>query len=224
MQYIPETLQDLFNQHQRDFSPTPALHAEIFSYPTQDHTDYYNWTSRLCTLGGIRGDGIDKYGKRIDFGCGPHSLRCLRKAIEILQPKSLLEIGFNMGYSSTMFLHMSDMKVFAVDISDKDETIHGARVLKEMFGNRFEFMLCDSLQFIENLNVMVDFDTIFIDGGHLEHHVMNDIEVGLRLNVKKFIFDDWWPCWGPGVQTAISKKPSIKITHVMGNIAMGIVE
>ncbi len=223
MQYIPEALQNLYDKHKGDRSPPPELQAEIMSVPQQDAADYAKWISKLIDLKGFRGDGKDRYGQPIPFGCGAHSLRCLRKAVEILRPKSILEIGFNMGYSAAMWLHLSDAKVFSIDISDKYETLYGARVLKEEFGNRFDFWVCDSARLIDELNFFVDFDTMFIDGGHLEHHVANDIEVGLRLQVKKFIFDDWWPCWGPGVQVAISKKPSLKITNVMGNIAVGIV-
>lgn len=165
---------------------------------------------------GFGDNGFDKQGVAIPYGCGPHCIKVIKKVCEIVRPKAILEIGFNMGHSSAMWLHFSMATVVAVDISDKDETLSAAKHLSK--NDRFEFILSDSATVYEKLKGK-HFDAIFIDGDHLEEGVLNDINLGLKLGIKTFIFDDWLFKYGPGVQPAIARSP-LQITHLLGNIAI----
>jgi hypothetical protein len=188
-------------------------------YASENDSKFFLEVSKgLATLAGLTGTGKDKYGVPLPYGVGPHSVRCMRAVVDIVKPKTILEIGFNMGYSSAIWLTLTDANVVGVDISDKDETLHGAKVLSERYPGRFEFVLSDSAQVLPKLEGR-QFDMIFIDGGHLEHHVMNDIGIAKALNIPRLCFDDWLPEFGPGVQPAI-KNWGLNVEHVFGNIAL----
>ena len=189
-------------------------------YAPEDSKLYLDLTVHrgLPTLGGINGTGFDKYGKQIPYGLGPHSVDPIRKVCELTKPTSILEIGFNMGYSSALWLHFTDAKVVAVDISDKDETLLAAKILKELYPDRFEFVLSDSKHLYEKIKDR-QFDFIFIDGDHEDDGVMADMQLAKDLNIHNICLDDWLPQFGPGVQPS-AKRHSLNVTHIFGNIAL----
>ncbi|MGL1446978.1 hypothetical protein ACSTIZ_00530, partial [Vibrio parahaemolyticus] len=84
----------------------------------------------LCDVGGLNKTGIDKYGNPIPAHLGPHSIYAIKLTANAIKPKRILEIGFNMGRSASMWLKFTDANITSVDISDKEETMHGASYLK----------------------------------------------------------------------------------------------
>lgn len=219
MIFLPDHLNSVFRAGMHGHEPPVAIKDHLMFVPPDDQKLWDEWVQDLPTQEGFSGTGLDKFGARIPYGLGPHSMRDLRTVLDLTKPKTILEIGFNLGYSSVMWLGLSDCLVTSVDISTKDETLSAANTLQARFPDRFNFISADSkylLQFIAGRK----FDLIFIDGGHHYEDVMADIRTGLELGVRHFVFDDWWPCFGPGVQKAINDSP-LTITHLLSNIAVG---
>jgi predicted O-methyltransferase YrrM len=156
------------------------------------------------------------------YGLMAHSVKNLRKAVEVFQPKSILEIGFNIGRSASMWLNLSDATLVSVDIGTQPETLQAAKALEKQFPKRFCFLNCDSRLVYDQLKD-TKFDMIFIDGDHTENGVDIDIKLGLKLGIKNFVFDDWMVEYGPGTQPAIAKNKELTVTHVCGgNIALAV--
>lgn len=192
---------------------------EELMYSTPEELEF--WHKCVKGLPGLEGflkTGLDKYGQPIPFGTGPHCLKAFRAALDIVQPKSILEIGFNLGYSSAVFLKASRAKVVAVDISDKAETIFAAEKLAARFKARFNFILSDSSKVLDKVKKF-KFDMIFIDGGHLEDQVTIDLQLGMDLGINYFLLDDWLPQFGPGVQVSIGKF-NLEMIKNWGNIVL----
>jgi hypothetical protein len=189
----------------------------MYSTP-EDQALYLECVKGLPTLAGFSGTGRDENDVPIPYGVGPHSVRCIREVCEIVQPKSILEIGFNLGYSASLWLHFTSATLFSVDISNKRETLAAATTLTERYPDRFTFLCCDSFKLLPRLEGK-KFDLIFIDGGHLDEHVMNDIRVAQALDIPNLCFDDWLPQFGPGVQPSIARY-KLTVAKVMGNIAL----
>jgi hypothetical protein len=191
--------------------------TDLMYSSTEDQQFFLKCIEGLPVINGFSGDGIDSNGEPMPYGIGPHSVRCLRRIVEIVKPKRILEIGFNVGISSSVWLNLCDASVVSVDISDRKETLTAAEILDARHPGRFKFICSDSAVVGERINY--DFDLIFIDGGHLEHHVMADIDLAFALGIPYLAFDDYLPQFGPGVQPAIEKH-GLKMIEEMGNIVL----
>jgi hypothetical protein len=53
---------------------------------------------------------------------GPHSVGSIREICNICNPMSILEIGFNVGYSASMWLGFTGAVLYSVDNSTRDHT------------------------------------------------------------------------------------------------------
>lgn len=112
---------------------------------------------------------------------------------EKYNPKTMLEIGFNIGYSASMWLEFDptqELKLTSVDIGAHPDTEAAAAAVKSLHEDRFEFILSDSKTLGESLDNR-SFDLIFIDGDHSGPGVYNDIHIALKLGVPLLLFDDY---------------------------------
>lgn len=199
--------------------------AELMYASDEDVAFFLRVTEGLPKINGFSMDGKDSNGDPMPFGMGPHSVRCLREIVEIVKPKEMMEIGFCAGYSSAMFLALSDVRIASFDISNRQETIRGAEILQERYPKRLHLTVIDSASIVNHKGIWewlskISYDLILIDGGHLEHHVMADIDLALKLKIKYLAFDDIIHRFGPGVQPAIDKHPELKLVKEMGNIGL----
>lgn len=108
--------------------------------------------------------------------------------------KSILEIGFNIGYSASMWLEFDvDKKstLTSVDIGIHKDTVKAAEAVKNLHGDRFEFILCDSKKVKNQLKDRL-FDLAFIDGDHSAVGVHADIQLCMILQIPLLLFDDYW--------------------------------
>lgn len=195
---------------------------ELLVASDEEWAMYKQFTEGLPSMAGKNNDGKDKFGEYIPYHSGPHIIRHIRKTIEIVKPITILEIGFNMGHSASMWLNVSNADLISIDISRKDETIEGARLLKDKYKDRFRFY------FREDFDQKVPYlkaqwgsiaDLIFIDGGHEEPEVTADIELAKDLKIQYLLFDDYYPRFGPGTQPAIAKFP-LELIIDMNNLRL----
>jgi len=108
--------------------------------------------------------------------------------------KSILEIGFNIGYSASMWLefdHDKKSTVTSVDIGIHADTVKAAEAVKNLHGDRFSFILCDSKKVRKQLEGQL-FDLAVIDGDHSDPGVASDIRLCLDLQIPLLLFDDYW--------------------------------
>jgi predicted O-methyltransferase YrrM len=101
---------------------------------------------------------------------------CIRR-----RPKRILEIGFNYGHSSLLFLLNTaglNTEVVSLDIGDHSRI--GSDYIRREFGRRHKFIFGNSLVEIPKLGG--EFDLIFIDGGHSFRDSMMDIINCIRLS------------------------------------------
>jgi hypothetical protein len=191
---------------------------ELMRSTPEDQAFWLRCVQGLPGLEGFSGTGYDARGERIPWGSGPHNVQAYMEIIDIVKPHTIFEIGFNLGYATSMWLELSGAKkIFTIDISDKPETLKAAEVLKARYGDRFEFMCIDSAAM--GYNALGCFDMAFIDGGHLEEHVTNDIKLCLDAGIEWLVMDDWQPNFGPGVQISVQKFP-LEVVKVWGNTAL----
>ncbi len=194
---------------------------EQLMYASDEDVKFYlKCVEGLPTLAGLDGSGKGSDGIPLPYGLGPHSVRCLREIVDIVKPKHIFEIGFNMGWSSALWLNLgNDIKLISCDISDKEETLLGAKILAEKFFPRFMYLARNS-EAIDSILSEHQYGLIFIDGGHLINDVVADIEFSLKYKIPHIAFDDFLPQFGQ-VQDAIATfGDKLEQVNVNGNIAL----
>ncbi len=108
--------------------------------------------------------------------------------------KSILEIGFNIGYSASMWLEFDPDKkstLTSVDIGLHSDTVKASEAVKNLHGDRFSFILSDSKKVKNQLKGQI-FDLAFIDGDHSRTGVASDIRLCIDLQIPLLLFDDYW--------------------------------
>ena len=188
---------------------------EELMFSTKDELDFYN----SCVKGlpgryGLNGNYADKYGHEIPYGSQAHIAKHFKTVIEIVQPKHILEIGFNLGWGTSLFLNLSDVTVTSCDISDRDETMLAGNVLKEQFGNRFDFYFRNELPESSDY-----YDLVFIDGDHKKGSVVKDILLSKKYNIRYLLFDDCYKRFGDAMD-AIAEFPELILVHDMDNLKL----
>lgn len=193
--------------------------SEDLMYSTPEDQEFWlKCIAGLPGLEGYSGKGVDKFGELIPYGTGPHSLSFFREVFELVKPKNVFEIGFNMGYASAVFLELGYCHVYSCDISLKDETVNAAKILFERHGHRFWYDNRSEID--EDRLAGARYDLCFIDGGHLYQDVMTDINLCLSFDIQYFLFDDILPQFGE-VQKAIDEWLSdIELVKQSGNLAL----
>lgn len=125
--------------------------------------------------------------------------------------KHILEIGFNAGHSSDLFLNINlDCTVTSFDIGYYSYVKVGKEFIDNKYPNRHTLIIGDSTKTIPSFNSDIKYDLIFIDGGH-----DYDVAKADLLNCKRFantdtivIMDDtmykkeWEMSWNVGPNRA----------------------
>lgn len=102
--------------------------------------------------------------------------------------KNMLEIGFNAGHSSCIVLTLlNDVTIDSTDIGLHDITIPNSKIVKEKFGDRFNFTLIDSKKLTP---VVGKYDFVFIDGDHSYPGVSADFDFAKKSKIPYALLDD----------------------------------
>lgn len=148
---------------------------------------------------------------------GPHSVGAIREICKICAPKVILEIGFNVGYSSMMWLSFSDAVVYSVDNSNRGHTLEAFQRVKERFGSRFHFLNVDSAD-VRPLLEDISFDFAFVDGDHTAKGVARDLDLVQSLGILCIALDDYWPRFS-AVQEVLPAS-GYEVVKQWGNVAL----
>lgn len=98
--------------------------------------------------------------------------------------KTILEIGFNAGLSSGVFLATRpDIKVISVDIGHHEYILPAQKLISRVFPGRHQLIVGDSADVLPQLldTLKMSPDLIFLDGAHTEPVVSQDVTNCLAL-------------------------------------------
>lgn len=112
-----------------------------------------------------------------------------KEILEIANPSSVMEIGFNKGSSALMFLSINPtLQYHSIDIIRREKSVE---FLKKEF-KHFWFVEEDSRNIKPGHGsiLLEKYDMVFIDGEHSREGVINDIEKSLLFNPKYILLDD----------------------------------
>jgi hypothetical protein len=188
-----------------------------------DPNDWFFQSSYLCSAGDAElfakwTASLPKRTEDIPYHCGPDAVSKLAAALKLTEAKSVLEVGFNLGHSSMIWLNLGVERLTSLDVSEHPKVTEAANVVAQQahqMDRKFTFSYNDT----ELSLPKGAFDLIFIDGDHGYEAVCRDVELGLSLNIPWFLFDDFDPHHGPGVQPAIAHY-KLKLVALFPNVAL----
>ena len=133
---------------------------------------------------------------------------------QTVNPKNILEIGFNRGASTAAWLLTSSANVLSIDL--RTESV-GSKYLTKHFKPRFRYLCLNSLY----IPIMQEFwkgyfDLAFIDGHHIYPSVERDTTNCINLNIPFIVFDDYYhphPVIRNNIQTIIQKENRLEIVE-----------
>jgi len=159
------------------------------------------------------------------YGCGPHNYRAfefalarVKEAVQEQRPLRVFEIGFNLGYSASLFLE-NGCALRSIDIRGVPRMRSAAKTLQSRGGD-FE------MQFEVTVDTCVrppwTPDLAFIDGAHDYASIRKDIRYCRdTLKVQRFLMDDWPLRYGDTEKAVLSE--GLLALHIMGSMAYCIV-
>lgn len=106
--------------------------------------------------------------------------------------KNVMEIGFNSGFSTLLMLFSNpELKITCFDLGEHKYTLPCYKVLKELFGDRINIIIGDSMKTLPK--IQDKYDLIHIDGGHTVEVAESDIIQSYRLSKNRtiLIMDDY---------------------------------
>ena len=104
---------------------------------------------------------------------------------------SLLEFGFNSGWSSVLFLTLFPRcRVTSIEINRDTSAEAGVEEINKRFPGRHTILWKDSTSLHKSNFESKEFDAAFIDGGHTPTVVDSDITLSKLLGIQNFLFDD----------------------------------
>ena len=116
------------------------------------------------------------------FQC-PNLIKDLIGINILYEPKHILEIGFNPGTSSLVFLLNSLSKLTTIDAVKTETTDYLIDLYNEIFDDGFRFIHGDAIEVLLNKYIYPDIDIVFIDGPH-EYEYLLSIMIRLYDIVK----------------------------------------
>jgi predicted O-methyltransferase YrrM len=196
---------------------TSAPYNVLPLYTTLYHLPELSITKQLIIVSATKNKSLNEYLKEHGFNLSPlnsetnegYSSDAQREVfaeeLKKIQPKRILEIGFNAGHSCEVFLESNqETSITVFDINMHSYTHFGVEFMKRKYLNRFQFVQGDSLKTVPfyAMNHSEKFDLIFIDGCHSFDYAVKDIYHCKRLAHSKSVLwiDDYAPY---GVQGAV---------------------
>jgi hypothetical protein len=198
-------------------TPTPYYLDTLYRCTKKDWDLYQRWT-----------DFLPRRAEGEPYHSGPHSLQRFRMVWELVRPKSVLEIGFNLGHSAVMWLELGVQKVISIQPTPDEGTIHAQTAMEGRYTHRRHRLLQGDSRAEVADRMLSDFigtgyDLISVDGSHERSWVESDIALGKRLACPYFLMDDYDSHHGPGVVDAVKEAGLIPLA-IFGTMALCVPE
>lgn len=122
------------------------------------------------------------------------SIFSIKKIGQLINPVSILELGFNRGVSCIMWLENTHARIHSLDIRPTETVNASIEYITQQYPSRFTYTTLNHEHLSENRYISLfknKYDTIFIDGDHSYSGIYRDILNCLNFNPKYMVFDDY---------------------------------
>lgn len=115
-----------------------------------------------------------------------------KEVLDITKAKTMLEIGFNIGYSASTWLQEGIDNLYIIDINNHKHTLSALNATKEHYKDKnIQWWLLDSKSKEAHDIVLPTIDIAFIDGEHSFAGITNDCNLALNAGASWLVIDDY---------------------------------
>ena len=152
------------------------------------------------------------------YHSGPHNYARFQMVNQLLHPRSVLEIGFNLGHSAAIWLALGVPIVMSMESEKTNRREEAVKSIKERYPDRFEIAWGTSREY-GPVSPELSPNLVFIDGSHEFDWVRSDIHFAKALGTSWFLMDDYDSHHGPGVVQAVAETGLIPVA-IFGTMAL----
>jgi predicted O-methyltransferase YrrM len=145
-----------------------------------------------------------------------------KEVINITKAQSLLEIGFNIGYSASMWIEAGISNLVIIDINNHRDTLPAIRATAQNYKDisKVSWWIGDSKSEEAYELDLPKIDMCFIDGEHSYNAALNDSWLGIHYGAKWLVYDDVIENHVNGISEVISYLERIKAIEVVKTYPM----
>jgi len=149
-------------------------------------------------------DHLKVYGSTEGYWSTTDCLKVAGDIIKTTSAKSMLEIGFNIGYSASCWLNSGITDLFIIDIGMHSDTLSALESTKKHYYTcNVNWIISDSKRV--DLSLLPDVDISFIDGEHSYEAVLSDTALSISKGVSWLVYDDVIYNHENGIYAALQK-------------------
>lgn len=156
---------------------------------------------------------------------------CIKIAEHILEhtkATSMLEIGFNIGYSASVWIESGIKNIFFIDVNYHKDTVNALYAVKDTYKDcKIDWLLADS-KTVSTEDIPIDIDISFIDGEHSYLAAKSDSILSIEKGANWLVYDDVIEDHPNGIWQAITEledegKIKLEYSYPMTWIGQGYV-
>lgn len=149
---------------------------------------------------------------------------CSKVAKDILErtkASSMLEIGFNIGYSASVWLESGISTLAIIDINSHKDTKNAILATEKKYSSKqLIWLLENSTSELAKNWVIPDIDMAFIDGGHTYEICMSDSLLSINKGAKWLVYDDVIENHRNGIWETITELEDKNIIEIVRSYPM----
>jgi predicted O-methyltransferase YrrM len=145
----------------------------------------------------------------------------VKDIVSITKAESILEIGFNIGYSAAVWLENGIKKIAIIDINNHKDTVDAIYATIDTYTDKeITWWLGDSMSeeaFLVDIDLV---DMAFIDGEHSYTAALNDSYLSIVHGAKWLVYDDVIENHQNGISEVINRLESVGLITIIKKYPM----
>jgi predicted O-methyltransferase YrrM len=151
-------------------------------------------------------DHLRKFSSSEGYWSTIDCIKVANSIIDITKANSMLEIGFNIGYSAATWIQSGIKTLYIIDINYHPDTEAALHATKETFTDvHVDWLLANSTHQIAKDWIIPTVDMAFIDGEHTYEATFSDSMLSIEKGAKWLAYDDVIEGHSNGIHAAIVK-------------------
>lgn len=164
---------------------------------------------------------LENFNTTEGYWSGKECVTLAREVLDITKAKTMLEIGFNIGYSASTWLQEGIDNLYIIDINNHKDTLSALNATKEYYKDKnIYWWLLNSKSKEAHEIALPTIDIAFIDGEHTFEGITNDCALAISAGASWLVIDDYLRLGANGIVEVIDDLVEKKVLQVVKRYPM----